>query len=326
MILTAYPPFRPEPWMRDPHLQTVASYWLRPRETPPPGRRFLVTLPDQDRLVIHDNQPSSWITGDRIVILVHGLCGSHRSPYMQRTTVKLLRAGLRVIRVDLRGWGDSRLLSKGHAHAGSTSDLAAVLRGVGQLSPISKVTLVGFSLGGNLVLKLAGEWGAHPPAEVDSLLAVSPPIDLAWASSHLRQWGNRLYDWFFISRLRGNLIGRRKQVAGLVDNGLHPLPRRLVHFDDQFLAPVNGFAGARDYYAQASAAPDLAGIQLPSLIVTAADDPVVPVVMFSNWPLSTATELLVLPRGGHLGFLNTGRFDPDPYWLDWRLAEWISRL
>lgn len=409
MLLSSYPPFRPAPWLSNPHVQTVAAYLSRRRAPAIKADQHLVQLPDGDRIAIHDSRPSSWITGDRIAILVHGLCGSSESPYMRRTAAKLMRSGVRVVRVDMRGWGASQFISRGHAHAGSSADLSCVVAAVQQLSPISKISLVGFSLGGNMVLHLAGQWGrgvvaaprrdlesndsAQPsiveqlpataqqlkktddfgfqaiednrskigpaqndievadspfrvgelpeplvfpaaqlepyfaaPQEVDSVIAVSPPVDLAFASANLRHWGNRLYDWFFIDKLRKNLLERRARVSDLVDNRLDKFPSRLVHFDDRFLAPVNGFAGARDYYARASAAPLLAEISIPTLIVSAEDDPVVPVRMFQDWRLSSSTELLLLKQGGHLGYVAGRPYDPDPFWLDWRLAQWISRM
>jgi predicted alpha/beta-fold hydrolase len=385
MLLSSYPPFRPAPWLSNPHAQTVAAYFSRHRAPNPRSEPLLVSLPDGDRIVIHDSQPKNWITGDRIAILVHGLCGSSESPYMRRITAKLIRAGVRVVRVDMRGWGASQFVSRGHAHAGSSADVSCVVAAVQRLSPISKITLVGFSLGGNIVLHLAGQWGkglggsgptsgsgaeieptgleasaspAEPaidlladspfranqspaalhfpppqlepwgaaPPEVDSVIAVSPPVDLETASKNLRHWGNRLYDWFFIDKLRQNLRQRRERVANLVDNRLREFPRRLVHFDDRFLAPVNGFSGARDYYTRSSAGPLLAEITIPTLIISSEDDPVVPAQMYRDWAMSPSVELLLLKHGGHLGYLAGRPHDPDPYWLDWRLVQWIARI
>jgi predicted alpha/beta-fold hydrolase len=382
MLLSSYPPFRPAPWLSNAHVQTVAAYFSKHRAPNPRAEPLLVSLPDGDQIVVHDSQPKNWITGDRIAILVHGLCGSSESPYMRRITAKLMRAGVRVVRVDMRGWGASQFISRGHAHAGSSADVSCVVAAVQRLSPISKITLVGFSLGGNIVLHLAGQWGRglggsgeglEPPAhvepkcaetkcaapiglqeespfpikpcaeailfpppqlepwiaappEVDSVIAVSPPVDLELASANLRQWGNRLYDWFFIDKLRLNLLERRARVPDLLDNRLRAFPQRLVHFDDRFLAPVNGFSGARDYYARSSAGPLLAEVAIPTLIISSEDDPVVPVRMYRDWALSPSIELLLLKQGGHLGYLAGRPHDPDPYWLDWRLVQWISRI
>ena len=324
MFTPYYPPFRPFWGLENPHIQTILPFF-RPHPPSPqhPTQRWVVRLPDDDVLVIHDNRPPNWITGDRVVILVHGLGGSHRSPFLRRVAEKLRRAGCRTFRVDLRGVGDARELSRGHCHAAATPDLEAIVRAVAEMCPLSRVTLVGFSLGGNLVLKWAGQGDHVVKQPVDSVIAVAPPVDLIECSANLRQWGNRFYDHFFCWNLQQLLTYRRKHVPGLYDNGLKKLPNRLVHFDDQFVAPVSGYRGAREYYQAASSASTLRDINLPTLIVTAADDPIVPEGMLRNWRLSSAIEWISVPHGGHLGFLGSTRGDPDSFWLDWRLVRWI---
>lgn len=311
----------PHPW-----LQTLAGTWPWRGRGLARTSRWLAPTRDGDSLVLHDDRGPEWITGDRIVLLVHGLCGSHASPYVARAASRLVRAGFRSIRVDMRGCGEARFRSRGHFHAGASDDLADAVAAIRQLSPLSPVTLVGFSLGGNAALRLAGTIGDEPAGNLDSVIAVAPPVDLVWCSGNLRQWGNRAIDWYFTARLRHALARRRRRVRGLKDNGLVHLPRRLVHFDDRFVAPVCGFQGARDYYRQCSAAPLLERIGLATLIVAAQDDPVVPAGMFRRWPVSRRVELVTTRGGGHLGFIGTGRGDPDRHWLDWRLVAWIRSL
>ena len=179
-------------------------------------------------------------------------------------------------------------------------------------------------VGGAITLRTLGEWGAgHPPC-VDSAIAVSPPIDLVYCSARLAHFGNRIYDRFFSSQLKQTLQWRRRHVAGLVDNGLAPLPDRLVHLDDQFTAPVWGFRGARDYYEQTSCGPLLEQIDLPTIILTSRDDPVIPFDMFSRFAMSPQIELVPTRYGGHLGFLGFHRRDPDWHWMDWRICHWLS--
>ncbi len=324
MFVTQYPPFRPHLLLGNPHLQTIASFFQSVDLSKSKTQRYVVRTDDDDVLVIHDNIPKKWITGDRIVILLHGLCGSHQSTHVVRTAEKLRRSGYRTIRMDMRGQGDSQYLSRGHGHGAASDDLAAVIRAVHSLSPLSYITLIGFSLGGNMVLKLCGRWGQQPPSYVDSAIAVSPPIDLIMCSGNLRQWGNRMYDYFFCSQLKKSLDRRRARVPGLYDNGLKNLPHRLVHLDDQFIAPVHGFDGARDYYAKASSAAQLRDISLSTLIVAAQDDPIVPYSMFQQWVMSTDVELITIKHGGHLGFVSSTPGDPDRHWLEWRLVRWIS--
>lgn len=323
MIVTSFPPFKPFSWLDNNHLQTIAYMLHRSHPSKNPTQRLVVKLDDGDHLVIHDNTPKKWITGDRIVVLLHGLCGSHRSLYMRRVSEKLRQSGFRTIRIDMRGTGDSELISRGHSHGAASGDLRKVVESVHALSPLSPMTLLGFSLGGNIVLRLAGQWGSAYPEYVDSAVAIAPPIDLVQCSANLRHWGNRLYDLFFCSKLRNTLLRRRRLVPGLMDNGLTKLPKRLVHFDDQFVAPVNGFRGARDYYQQASSAPLLQEIALPTIIVAAQDDPIVPARIFKQWVSSPSVEIVYTPKGGHLGYLGQTRGDPDSFWLDWRLVRWI---
>ncbi len=321
-----HPPFRPAWWWSNPHLQTLSAALRRGDFGSTTAESHQVTTDDDDRIVVHDNCPKKWITGDRVAIIVHGLCGSHLSPPVQRTAVKLRRQGVRTIRVDMRGWGASALVSRGHAYAGASGDLAAVVSAVRRWFPISKISLVGFSLGGNLLLKLLAEWGNEPPAAVDSAIAISPPIDLLRTACNLRHWGNRWYDGYFTRRLCAQLRWRRKHVPNLVDNGLQRLPKRLVHFDDQFTAPIHGFDGADDYYRKSGAASRLRDITVPTMLVAAEDDPLVPIGMYYEWPRSSRIELITTRRGGHLGFLGCGGCDPDPYWLEWRIAHWIANV
>lgn len=321
-----HPPFRPAWWWSNPHLQTLTAVWRRGELGTAPANSRLITTTDGDHLVVHDNCPQKWITGDRVAIIVHGLCGSHRSPPVQRTAVKLRRQGVRTIRVDMRGWGDSAAVSRGHSHAGASQDLADVVAAVRAWFPISKISLIGFSLGGNILLKLLAEWSAHPPDSVDSAIAISPPIDLLQTACHLRRWGNRCYDWYFTRQLCKQLRWRRRNVPGLKDNGLRHMPDRLVHFDDQFTAPIHGFDGADDYYRRASSGPLLRQIRVPTMIVAAADDPLVPVQCYDDWSRSSSIEMITTRRGGHLGFLSRSGCDPDPFWLEWRIAHWIANV
>lgn len=324
MFVTKYPPFRPFPYLSNGHVQTLLPFLHKTERARTPTQRYVVRLDDGDVLTIHDNIPQKWITGDRIVVLVHGMCGSHRSNYMRRTGEKLRRHGFRTIRVDLRGQGDSQLLSRGHSHAGATGDVECVIRAVLSLSPLSYITVIGYSLGGNMVLKMCGQWSGEPHPQVDSIIAIAPPIDLVHCSANLRQWGNRLYDLYFCRQIARNILFRRRHLPGLVDNGLLKMPNRLVHLDDQFIAPTSGFDGARDYYFQSSSAPVLRNISVSTLIVAAQDDPIVPFDMYRHWVMSPDIELLSFQYGGHLGFFGSSPGDPDRHWLEWRLVAWLD--
>ncbi len=307
-------------------MQTISGFVLPGKMSAYSARQTIVTLSDGDRIVIHDDQPGSWREGDRIAILIHGFCGSHESASMRRTSDKFCGDGIRTIRVDMRGFGSSALISRSHSHAGSSRDIEDVVRFVHQQSPESSISLLGFSLGGNVLLKTLGEWGASPPRCVDSAFAVSPPIDLVHSSANLTRGGNRLVDRFFMRQLSQLLFYRRRHVEGLVDPGLNPIPNRLIHFDDQFVAPVLGLRGAREYYETCSAGPLMDKINVPTIVLAAVDDPIVPYAMYSQFAMSPSVELVSTQHGGHLGFFGRHPGDPDPYWLDWRLSQWIMSL
>ena len=312
--------------MKSSHAQTLGAFVLRGKQGDYQGTRHTVRLHDGDQLVVHDDQPANWITGDRITILFHGLCGCHLAPYVVRTAEKLNRMGIRTVRVDMRGFGDSTLISKSHLHGGCSWDAEAVVEFVNRISPLSPISLVGFSIGGNIILRTLGTWGDQPRGQVDSAIAVCPPIDLVHCASNLRQRGNRIYENYFVKRMSEQLTLRRRQVPGLVDNGLKPLPDRLIHFDDQFTAQVWGYPSAIDYYEDASSAPWLSSVSVPTVILTSQDDPVVPFSMFQKAELSSYVDVVAPRHGGHLGFLATGKSDPDRHWMDWRICQWISGL
>jgi predicted alpha/beta-fold hydrolase len=326
LLVPEHPPFRPNPLLTTGMTQTVAALMLKGRRSKHTATKHIVDLFDGDRLVIHDDQPGKWITGDRIAIQIHGLLSDHSSPYMVRVSDKLRRNGIRTIRVDLRGFGDSALISRSHINGGCSPDLQSVIDYVHRLSPLSKISLVGFSIGGNIVLKTIGQWGSDFPRHVDSAIAVSPPVDLNYTMWNLRRFGNRVYERYMMAKLKRALIFRRKHVAGLVDTGINPIPSRLLEFDDKFTAPIWGFKNAADYYEKCSSARLLNDIKVPTIVLASRDDPVVPFDMLANTPVSNHVDFVSTRTGGHLGFLSRGIRDPDRYWMDWRISQWIAAI
>lgn len=326
MLTAEYPPFRIDSWMANQHLQTLLPILKKGNLAPYKATKHIVPLRDGDRLVIHDQQPKNWITGDRITILLHGLVGCHGSPYVVRAASKLRRHGIRTICVDMRGFGDSTLISRSHLHGGCSPDLDDVIDLVSRHSPLSKISVVGFSIGGNVALRAAGAWGDQHPQNVDSIIAISPPIDLQRTAWNLRNYGNRMYERYFMQRLRSHIAYRRRKVEGLVDNGLNPLPNRLLDFDDQFVAPLLGYRGAREYYQDCSAGPLLDRVCVPTIILTSKDDPIVPFDIYETAQMASCIEMVTTTHGGHLGFIGRRNRDPDNHWMDWRIAEWISKI
>jgi predicted alpha/beta-fold hydrolase len=317
------PAFEPLRRLSRGHQQTVAAYcaWTGPRA----GwtRQHAVMLPDSDQVVLHDDSPAGWRPGHRVALLVPGLGGSQKTPYLVRTAAKLNRRGTRTFRMDQRGFGSAAKLSHWPHHAGRSEDVAAALRSIAEITDGSSASLVGFSLGGNIALKLAGLAPDLVPSNLTSVMAVNPPIDLAALIARLEHPSNRFYHQYFIRSVLRPLVRRHKRAWPA---GARPPRFRTSHeFNERFLAPVCGFGTAQRYYELCSSAPVLSAIRLPTLVLTSRDDPLVPADSFERARLSRSTRLVMIDHGGHLGYLGTADPpDPDSRWMDWRVVDWVT--
>jgi uncharacterized protein len=314
------PPFRPHALIRGGHMQTIAGcYWPSPIGVR--GAEHRVVLPDGDTLVLHDDGP---VGGSSTALLVHGLGGCAQSSYMLRCSAKLRACGVRVFRMDLRGCGAGLALARHPLHAGRSEDAAAAFGYISDQCPGAAIHLVGFSMGANIVLKLVGELGEGAPASLARVMAVSPPIDLVACSQSIQQGWNRAYDRRFVRSLVRHVGERTRIVPDALTRPLDPRPKKLLEFDSQFTAPLSGFADVRDYYTRASSGPLLANITVPTLIIAAASDPIVPIKPFEMARYSATTQLAITPCGGHLGFVAARGADADCRWLDWRVVDWVT--
>jgi predicted alpha/beta-fold hydrolase len=219
-------PFRPLPFLANPHVQTiVASQLYVPIE--PPSVTRVVPLPDGDHIALEVATPAAWQPQQATVIMVHGLCGCHRSPYMMRLAYKLWHHGVRAVRMNLRGCGSGFGLARQPYHSGRSADVWCVLQALQQETPQSPTTLLGFSLGGNIALKLAGELQDTAATYLKQVIAVCPPADLAACSRLLGQPANRLYERRFLRLLRVAVEARQQRFP---DVPRIALPARLYLF------------------------------------------------------------------------------------------------
>ena len=320
------PPFRPYPLLRGGHAQTLAGVYMPGRMVPYAAQQHIVTLADGDRIVLHDDRPPDWQPGSRVVLMIHGLAGCHGSPYMRRTAYKLNQRGVRAVRMDLRGCGAGFGLAKLPYHSGRSEDAYAAIEFLAELCPGSPVTLAGVSLGGNIALKLMGEIGDAPPGGLDSAIAVSPPVDLLACVQKLRCRSNRMYDRHFLKALTRDVALRRQHFGEATVGEVVGQPRRLWEFDDCFTAPVCGFGTADNYYATCSSAKFIPSIRLPTLIISSADDPLVPMAPLERLERAPSTQIHVTRHGGHLGFISRRGIDPDRRWIDWRVLDWVTHV
>ncbi len=288
--------------MRNPHLQTTRSRLLPPRVRLPEPDLVLVDMPDGsgDRLAVLVNE------GDPdkpLVLVVHGLGGSAQSDYVRYLTAGLLEAGFPVGRIDLRGAGTGEYAG-GMYHGGKTEDVRAVIEHFDR-----PVAVVGFSLGGNLTVKLLGE---HTDAVVAGV-AVSAPLDLAVSVEHLHHMAGGLYEKFLVHRLRKEALRRGARYTPEERVGITKA-RGLVEFDNALTAPRHGWRDAAEYYAVNSSIDYLDKVTVPLLLIHAKDDPMVPFgpYMSVDWDALPTTRLILTDHGGHVGFHSRGS---APYYV-----------
>lgn len=312
--------FRPLPFLSNRHVQTVLAMWVKRGRFHVPTVRHIVDLADGDKLVVHENKPQRWAQGDAVVIVVHGLTGSHASGGVVLQAMRLFQLGVRTFRVDLRGAGSGFALARKLYNAGCSEDLRAVVELVAKLAPGSPIALVGTSLGGNVVLKLAGESAHHPVPQLSRVAALNPPVDLAACTALIAERRNRAYEAHFVSDLVRN-VERLRRIRG---EPAPSFPRRvsLQTFDNMYTAPRNGYVDADDYYARCSSAAFIAKADVPTLIVTARDDPFVAVTPIEQLGALPHVRLKITDRGGHTGFL--GRDGQGGWgWAETVIANWL---
>jgi hypothetical protein len=316
--------FVPHPLLRNGHLQTLAGAYLTGRIPPYQAVPHLVPLPDGDWMVLHDDCPPGWRPGQRVVTFLHGLCGCHKSANMQRIGSKLNALGVRVFRLDLRGAGAGTLLARRSYHSGCTGDVRVALDEVARLCGDSPIGLVGFSMGGNVMLKLLGEVGGDAPWPIDRALAVCPPVDLPLCMDFLQRGVSRIYDRHFALLLFNRLLARRRKHPAVEVFHLRRRPRSLKEFDNWVTAPMWDFGTAENYYRRCSSAPLLPEIRITTWIIAADDDPLITVEQFRGLRTGPAVQLHITRGGGHMGFVAAAGPDPDRRWLDWRVMEWLK--
>lgn len=303
--------------MRNAHVQTVLGVLLRGSAFPHRTVRRLVTLPDGDRLVLHDTVPAQWRSPQPIALVLHGIGGSHRSGPVVRLARVLYRRGIRVMRLDFRGAGAGMRLARKTYHAGCSDDVRAAIAAIHRWESQSPIWLAAISLGGNVALKLVGE-SATPPG-LTRVAVVAPPVDLSACLDRISKHQNRFYDRYFVG---GLLAEARKRVRIFPDNALPPLPKRMTLrlFDELLTAPRAGFRNAADYYAQSSSAQFVPSVTVPTLILAARDDPFVDPAPIESLRTPRCVEVRMTDHGGHVGYLGGDGF----YWGEHAVAEWLT--
>jgi predicted alpha/beta-fold hydrolase len=318
--------FVPRPSLTRGHWMTLYG-WGNPRyfpRLPQPTIRYFDVAPDA-RVLAHCH----WQEDARArptIIALHGLNGSSDAHYMRGIAAKAFARGMNVVRLNQRNCGGTEHLAAGLFHSGLTADSRHVIEELSEVDGLSAIAVAGYSLGGNLALKLAGEYGERPPRSLKAVAAVSPILEIGECVRALEQPGNFIYQWNFVRDLKARMRRKARHRPGAFD--LRPLGRiRTVReFDEIYTAPHFGFAGADDYYYRASAMRVIDRVAVPALIITAEDDPFVPHQPFRD-PAVTGNPhiaLRICEHGGHCGFVGAPSAADDGYWAETQIVSFVA--
>jgi uncharacterized protein len=258
------------------------------------------------------------------VIIVHGLEGSSESQYMLGIAAKGMAAGMNVVRMNQRNCGGTDALSPTLYHSGRSQDIAAVAKNLQLQDRISRFALAGFSMGGNLVLKLAGEWGKGGPPQFRAVAAVCPSVNLAASADALHVPANRLYEYYFMWQLRRRLRAKARLFPGVFDTARMRGVTSLRDFDDKVTAHYCGFEGASDYYERSAAANVVDRIAVPTLILHAANDPFIRILPETRRKILSNPHITFVETedGGHCSFLAQPDGD-DGRWAERQVVEFL---
>jgi predicted alpha/beta-fold hydrolase len=303
----------------------MAAHFLprRDRLPAPEPRRFRIAQGVEVRCDCHWRADR---TAALTVLLVHGLEGSSASQYIVGTANKAWDAGMNVVRMNVRNCGGTEALTPTLYHSGLSQDVGAVVAELIAADALPRVALAGFSMGGNMVLKLAGEWGSQTPPEVRAVAAVCPGMDLAPSSEALHRGLNRLYELRFLVSLWGSV---RRKVRLFPARYARPsllCLRSMRDFDDLVTARYADFTSADDYYARASATPLVPRIAVPTLVIHSEDDPFVRLLPATRAALraNPHVELVLTAHGGHCGFLAPAEDGYDGRWAERRIVRFFA--
>lgn len=287
----------------------------------PKSKYHEISLPDGDKITMEETFGDNWDKNKSTIVIVHGLCGSHRSPSLVRITRKFVERGYRVIRINLRGCGSGRDLAKKTYHCGISEDIFEALRVIKKETPGSRVILMGYSLGGNIVLKLAGELKENASEFFQEVIALAPPIDLEASVRLFDMPKNKIYLKYFTGLLKEDFEYRKKNNA-IYENYFLPPDMNMSDFNRLFIVPFFGFKDVEEYYYKCSSKNVIKDIKVPAKVLISKDDPIISHESFNEISIPENMEVYLTEKGGHLGFLANPK--EGFHWLDYLLLDWIG--
>jgi hypothetical protein len=318
--------FAPRSSLRDGHWMTVYG-WGNPRyfpRLPQPVRRLFDVAADARVAADCHWQPRAHERPT--LVALHGLNGSSDAHYMRGLASKAFARGMNVVRLNQRNCGNTEHLAAGLFHSGLTADAARVVDELAHVDGLRAIAVAGYSLGGNLALKLAGEYGAFAPRELVAVAAVSPIIEIEECTRALERRENWIYEWNFVRDLKRRMRTKARLRPGAFDlSGLDAI-RTVREFDERITAPHFGFRSASDYYHRASAMRVVDRIRVPALVITAEDDPFVPSQPFRDPKLTGNPHIMLrlCAHGGHCGFVGERSGEDDGYWAETQIVDFVA--
>ena len=320
--------FTPRRGITGGHAQTIFG-WAWPRyfpSLPEPTVRLFDVAPDT-RVLAHVHWQDDRASRP-LLLLLHGLNASSDAHYMRGMAAKAFARGMSVVRLNQRNCGSTEHLAPGLFHSGLTSDAKHLIAELAETDHIRSVVVAGYSLGGNLALKLAGEYGDAPPPSLKAVAAVSPILEISQCVHALERRSNFAYQWNFTRALKARMRRKDQHWPGRFDLSRLEEVHTVRDFDEVYTAPHFGFANAEDYYYRAAAMRVIDMVRVPALIVTAEDDPFVPPEPFRDSKVTgnPSVSVVVTPHGGHCGFVAVPSADSDGYWAEDQVVGFAARV
>jgi predicted alpha/beta-fold hydrolase len=321
--------FKPYPLLRSGHAMTIAAAFVPRKFALPPAEERLFQVDAESRLLGHCHWQAGKGKGAPVIVIIHGLEGSSDSNYVKGIGEKAFQRGYHVIRINQRNCGGTEALTPTLYNSGMSGDYRAIFHELTDGDGFEQIFFAGYSMGGNLVTKLAGEYGEAVPKALGGVCAVCPAMDLAACADELERWDNYLYQNRFVEGLMARYQRKVKLFPERYPkNGFKPGRVRTVReFDDAITAPCDGYRDAQEYYETASAKRVVEQVRVPLLLIAAEDDPFVPYVSFlaARVDKVPAIRFVATQHGGHCGFISN-QSGAERFWAEQRVVEFCDAI
>jgi predicted alpha/beta-fold hydrolase len=319
--------FKPHPLLKNGHAMTIAAALVPRRFDIPPAEERLFQVDPESRILGHCHWQPGKPKDAPVIVIVHGLEGSSDSNYMRGIAEKAFHRGFHAVRLNQRNCGGTEALTPTLYNSGMSADYRAVLEELSNFDGFRQIFFTGYSMGGNLVTKMAGELGAAVPPALCGVCAVCPAIDLAACADALERWDNYAYQRRFVTGLMSRYARKQQLFPQRYKlNGLGPI-RTVRQFDDLITAPQFGYRDAQDYYDHVGAKSVAAQIRLPFLLITAQDDPFVPYSCILTAKINEIPTIrFIAPKhGGHCGFISN-QSGSERFWAEQRIVDFCEAI